>query len=144
MNLQLDELKERLSKIPRLDLNWEQQEELKLLSSGFYNISKTIYGKASALLMRIDAHYWRALKHLENTKRKAYFLKKIRGKKYYTGYELDIDDYTRHWLSANGGNYDPALIECLESNWGYKAEKNKYLPEGYSIYRFSEKEDHAN
>lgn len=86
----------------------------------------------------ITPHYWRARQALENSSKCKTYLKKIRGKKYYPLYELDIDHYTCHWLAANEDRpdlYPKEVIQAIDEHFSYRPEKNKYLPEGMSVYR---------
>lgn len=89
----------------------------------------------------IAAHYWRAREHIEESKNSKSLLRKIRGKKYYPGYTLDIDHYTRHWLWANHDRRDLfpiEVIESMKSDFFYEPEENKHLPNGMSCYQFSD------
>lgn len=82
-------------------------EAWKLLSAE--DTSLTI--KARALLLLIEAHYWRAREHLEARPKAEQ--RRIHGKRYCRGYELDIDVYTRHWLHANGDRMPPEVVQCV-------------------------------
>lgn len=106
---------------------------------------------------RIWSHYWRARIALEDSPTKKEYvskLKKIRGKKYYLGYRLDIDHYTNHWLWANGDREGPEVLAWIydpikgdfsryKNNeyklWfdpPYYSEQSKYLSKGASLYVF--------
>lgn len=88
--------------------------------------------KAQALLRVIDAHYWRAREHFETLPRSKQ--RRIHGKRYCPGYELDIDVYTRHWLHANGDMIAPEVVECVREQWGYKPEPSRFLAKGKTSY----------
>ena len=106
----------------------QKSEAWKLLAAK--DTSLTI--KAQALLRVIEAHYWRALEHLDALPRAAQ--RRIHGKRYSPGYQLDIDVYTRHWLHANGDRIAPEVVECVRELWHYEPEQSRFLAKGYSIY----------
>jgi len=103
-------------------------EAWKLLSAEDTNL--TI--KAQALLLLIDAHYWRAREHLEAMPKADQ--RRIHGKRYCRGYELDIDVYTRHWLHANGDRMPPEVVQCVQDQWYYKPEQSPFLAKGQTSY----------
>lgn len=82
----------------------------------------------------IYCHYWRAREHLENQPTKL-LLRKAAGAHYYDGYQLDIDLYTKHWLHAMGYFFDSEVLNAIETEWGYKPQETKFLPEGNTMYR---------
>lgn len=88
--------------------------------------------KAQALLRVIDAHYWRAREHLEARPRAEQ--RRIHGKRYCPGYQLDIDVYTRHWLHANGDRIAPEVVECVREQWYYEPEPSRFLAKGQTSY----------
>ncbi len=102
--------------------------------------SKGDYQAAAYPLLHyiIAADYWRAREALEAMKDYKKNIKKIMGKKYFTGYLLDIDHYTNHWLAANGHRkelFAKETVQALQDEFGYEPEANKYLPKGMSIYQ---------
>lgn len=94
------------------------------------NTSLTI--KAQALLRVIDAHYWRAREHLEARPRTEQ--RRIHGKRYSPGYQLEIDVYTRHWLHANADRIAPDVIETVREQWHYEPEQSPFLAKGQTSY----------
>jgi hypothetical protein len=88
--------------------------------------------KAQALLRVIDAHYWRAREHLEARPRSEQ--RRIHGKRYSPGYQLDIDVYTRHWLHANGDRIPSGVVECVREQWHYEPEPSRFLAKGQTSY----------
>jgi len=88
--------------------------------------------KAQALLRVIDAHYWRARERLEEQPKSVQ--RRIHGKRYLPGYELDIDVYTRHWLHANRHIIAPDVVECVREQWHYDPEPSRFLAKGQTIY----------
>lgn len=136
----IDEEKIGLMNFQKMDSSeyyptYHEREEFK--SEGWREISKTDdpNKKAWFFLYRVIwSHYWRAREEIEKNSKRKSLLKKIRGKKYYPGYILDIDHYTKHWLWANKGMLDEATIKATE----YEPEENKYLPEGRTSYYFPE------
>lgn len=99
-------------------------------------ISLTI--KAQALLRVIDAHYWRAREHLEARPKSEQ--RRIHGKRYCPGYQLDIDVYTRHWLHANGDRIAPEVVEAVREQWYYEPEQSRFLAKGQTSYAIPNKE----
>lgn len=86
----------------------------------------------------ISAHYVRAWAALQNSK--AAFRRKVYGKRYSPGYELDIDVYTNNWLHSLRnhvalGRHSKARKDFLTYNPSYKPVRNKYLPDGMTIYQ---------
>lgn len=118
-------------------MDYEEREKLKKEGWEKFSDCKTPSGKTQVLMHYIiTAHYWRAREFIESRKDYAKCLKKIRGRKYYKGYQLDIDHYTENWLFANKGQEfmkDGVLESC--KTW-YEPKKSKYLPKGMSIYQF--------
>lgn len=82
------------------------------------------------------AHYWRAREDIESQRNSKSLLRKIRGKKYCPGYQLDIDHYTKHWLHANKRIIHEEVLNVIKEKWGYEPEETKYLPEGCTSYQF--------
>lgn len=105
----------------------------------YHRQRKNFYHAAFYLLHGvISSHYWRAREAIENNRKCKSLLRKIRGKNYYPGYQLDIEHYVSHWLGANGDRRDLFPIEVvrsLEEEFYFKAEKNKYLPSGMTNYQ---------
>lgn len=114
-------------------LDYQQRETLKREASAVMNSDATLHARSWAALHFIEAHYWRALECLEDSSRT--LQKKVYGINYGTGYELDIDVYTRHWLHANGDKLSDAITGYLKEVFYYEAVESKYLPRGASIYR---------
>ena len=89
-------------------------------------------------------HYWRARKAIENASTKKDYIDKLKKimkcerYKYTSGYRLDIDHYTKHWLYANQGRENPEVIAAIKDTFGYEPLKNKYLAKGYSMYIFND------
>lgn len=86
----------------------------------------------------IWSHYWRARYAIENSSKPRTLLKKIRGKKYYSKYILDIDHYTKYWNFSNGDRHDLFSLEVknlLDNH--YPEEECKYMPKGYTTFIFS-------
>lgn len=88
--------------------------------------------KAQALLRVIDAHYWRAREHIEALPRAAQ--RRIHGKRYCPGYQLDIDVYTRHWLHANGDRIASDVVDFVREQWSYEPEPSRFLAKGETSY----------
>lgn len=94
--------------------------------------------KANYLLhLQVWSHYWRAREAIEDCPRPATVLRKIRGRKYHSGYTLDIDHYTEHWLWAVGEDYPPEIIKEVENTWHYKPIKNRYMRKDEVYYYIS-------
>jgi len=107
-------------------MNYETRENYKRDAYKIINSNQSNFAeKAHALLYGvITSHYWRARIHLKHLP--VLFQKKIHGKRYCKGYRLDIDIYTRHWLEANGRNYDIEIIKEIK-NIGYEPELSHFL-----------------
>lgn len=88
--------------------------------------------KAQALLRVIDAHYWEAKERLEARPKAEQ--RRIHGKRYAPGYQLDIDVYTRHWLHANGDRIAPEVVEVVREQWCYEPEESRFLAKGQTSY----------
>ena len=100
-------------------------------------IAKSVREKAFYFVNYIIwSHYWRAREDIESKKKRQTILRKIRGKKYYPYYQLDIDHYTRHWLHANRKSLSEEVLGLISEEWGYEPEENKFLPEGCTQYQF--------
>jgi hypothetical protein len=100
------------------------------------NKDATPYQKAHAYLYRIIwSHYWRARESMESQRRHKSNLKKVMGNSYYPGYRLDIDHYTNHWLYANGNRISNEVLKIIAEEYFYEPKKNKYLPEGMTLYQ---------
>lgn len=84
----------------------------------------------------IWCHYWRAREDVENSINQKTLLRKIRGKKYFNNYKLDIDHYTKHWLYANKDSLSQDVLNEIKKIWGYEPEENKFLPKGCTGYQF--------
>lgn len=130
------------------NMDYHDQEKLKSLAwSLIFEYKKLKNFKACAFYLLhgvITSHYWRARQFLERRKNHESLLRKIRGKKYYPFYELDIDHYTCHWLDANGDRQDlfpSEVIDHIKNDFHYVAEKCKYMPKGMTTYQFSIKKN---
>jgi len=110
------------------DLDKQKAEAWRLLASE----ETSLPIKAQALLRVIDVHYWRAREHLESRPRSEQ--RRIHGKRYSPGYQLDIDVYTRHWLHANGDSIAPEVVEYVREQWYYEPEQSKFLAKGQTSY----------
>jgi len=124
---------------------YREREESKNKGWELYKKTEDINKKASILLHYIiNSHYWRARKLLEDSPKTQTLLSKIRGKKYYPGYTLDIDHYVKNWIASNGDRLlSPDVLDVLEE-MSYPKEKCKYMPDGNSIYVFEEVNDEQN
>jgi len=91
-----------------------------------------LFKKSRALLLVIEAHYWRAREHLEAWSKSAQ--RRVHGKRYCPGYQLDIDVYTRHWLFTNGDSEDQEVVTYLREQCGYYPEPSRFLPKGRTSY----------
>lgn len=111
-------------------MEYEERERLKEEGWKLFSESKTSHGKAGAIMRFVVlAHYYRAVENLKKSQ-----IKKIVGKKYVPGYELDIDDYSRHWLFSMKDHFQSDVFEAL-CEW-YEPEECKFLPKGCTCYRF--------
>lgn len=116
--------------------SYETREKVKL--EGWQKIANasSVREKAFYYLQHIIwSHYWRAREAIESASKPQFLLRKIRGRKYYLYYELDIDHYTNHWLHAFKDIIPMEVVNIIEEEWGYKPQENKYLPKGYSLYQ---------
>lgn len=118
-------------------MNYHEREQQKaeawqLLESA----EESLETKARALLLVIDAHYWRAREHLEALPMAKQ--RRIHGKRYCSGYELSVDVYTRHWLHANGNRIAPEVMQAVREQWYYEPEASKFLEQGKTIYATSD------
>ena len=95
-------------------------------------VSADTWTQASAVLRWIDECYWDARKHFEAMPKSVQ--KRIHGKRYCLGYELDIDVYTRHWLAANSDKLAPGMLDFVREHFGYKPESSRFLEKGQTIY----------
>lgn len=118
-------------------MDYEEREKLKIKGWKLFYDAENAGQKANILLhFIITSHYWRAREELENRSDTAKCLKKIRGSKYYSGYTIDIDHYTEHWMHANQEH------ECMqngvmeEMKHYYTPRESKYMPKGHSSYYF--------
>ncbi len=119
-------------------MEYKEREELKRKGWDDFSKAETPSGKCQVLMHTIiKSHYWRAREALENRKDCKACLKKIRGSKYYPGYELDIDHYTEHWLFANQDHecMMNGVKEAAEEDW-YTPKESKYMTKGCSSYSF--------
>lgn len=115
-------------------LDYYEREKLK--QEGWNHISdeNPPHQNAYYFLHKISkAHYFRAREALEVRPDYRKFLRKIVGKKYSPGYELDIDHYTQHWLHANKHLMNEATFQYF-TDWFYSPKESKYLPKGHTEY----------
>lgn len=144
----IDELNERWNSLecttnPHSDIwDYEFREAIKDLAWLLIREhlkEKNYYAAAFYLLHGvISSHYWRAREAIENHRKSKSLLRKIRGKKYYPHYELDIDHYTCHWLGANHDRrelFPEEVVKVIAEQFYYEPEKNKYLPMGMTNYQ---------
>ncbi len=116
-------------------MNYKERERVKTKGFKIYNDkTKSINERALALLNIITSHYWRARLCIENGRTPQTVLRKIMGKTYEKGTELDIHCYTKDWLGSNGDRYDKEIVKVLEQEYGYVSRKNRYLGDGCSVY----------
>lgn len=117
-------------------MDYDEREKLKSEGWKEFNEATTPSHKANIILHRIiTAHYWRAKEELEHRRDCKSCLRKIRGKKYYPGYELDIDHYAENWIYAQRNRdfmKDGVYEELLKS---YEPIKSNYLPDDCSVYQ---------
>jgi hypothetical protein len=115
-------------------LDYEQRETLKEEATAV--LAQTDYPmhvRAQALQRWIEAHYWRARERLEASSHK--FQRRVHGKRYCPGYELDIDVYTRHWLAAVAPQIaEQDVVAYIVAEFGYQPEMSRFLPRGHSYY----------
>lgn len=118
--------------------SYQEREKAKSIGWPLFSELKIIrdYHLAVRCLLNsiVWAHYWRCRENIEERKNCKTILRKIRGKHYYTGYELDIDHYTRNWLWANSDLLCKEILEYLKEYWGYEPEENKFMKKGYTEY----------
>lgn len=116
-------------------MDYYEREEIKGIAWGLLRGEQSsLDEKACAIFMIIDAHYWRAREQLDDMP--ASFRRRVHGKRYTKGYELDIDVYTRNWLAANKnipGCQD--AVEHFMKSTGYAPEASKFLPDGATSYK---------
>lgn len=62
------------------------------------------------------------------------FRRKVHGRRYMSGYKLDIDVYTRHWLWANGDTFPSDIIQEIANRFYYEPECHKMMPKGSTMY----------
>jgi hypothetical protein len=120
------------------DVSYEELEELKRMGWIRFAQSSDAGHKAYVLMNYIiTAHYWRAREQLETCNNYEICIKKIAGKNYSHGYELDIDHYTEHWLHAQrkAAYMQDGVLEYFIENW-YTPNPCKYLPDGCTAYVF--------
>lgn len=132
--------KEGFSMIERI-LPYDERENLKRVAWEAFHKSENEFGKASALLGVIEAHYWREREYLDFDRYKRKHLKMAVQKKYFPGYELDIDHYTLHWLHSMRHLVPKEVLFALKKQWGYEPVQSKYLPDGCTSYQWPEKEN---
>jgi len=122
-------------------MQYAEREALKTKAWKAINSKETeISEKAWGMLAIIEAHYWRAREDLEAMPKTAQ--RRIHGKRYLPGYQLDIDVYTRHWLASNtcltSNTCIPIpseVIEHVKTKGYYTPEKSKFLQPGQTSYR---------
>lgn len=100
-------------------------------------IGANTWEQGVALLRWIDECYWDARKHFEAMPKAVQ--KRIHGKRYSPGYEMDIDVYTRHWLAANGDKLAPGVLDYVREHFGYEPEPSRFLGKGQTIYALPQK-----
>jgi hypothetical protein len=116
-----------------IEMNYHEREQQKTEAWRLLGDPETsLMTKAQALLRVIEAHYWEAREHLEA--RPISEQRRIHGKRYCPGYQLDIDVYARHWLHANGDSMPPEVIETVREHWYYKPEPSRFLAKGQTSY----------
>jgi hypothetical protein len=119
--------------------NYHDREEFKSMGWERYRAGGTPGSRAGGVLMIIDAHYHGQVEVLECDPKRRSHTKMAVGRKYYPGYELDIDHYTRHWLHSMGHLIDGDVLFFLQEFMGYYAEKSKYLEKGHTVYHFQKR-----
>jgi hypothetical protein len=92
------------------------------------------------LMVVIDGHYWEAKAMLDG--QPLSYQRRIYGKRYCHGYELDIDVYTRNWLHANSDALGSELMEHVKE-YGYSPEASKYLLKGQKMYAIPVEQRHG-
>lgn len=116
-------------------LNYAAREELKALGRELCaSSSQPLPVRALGLLAWIKGHYWRAKEALEGSPKS--FQRRVLGKRWAPGIEIEFDWYVRHWLDANGMRVrEQDVVQCLQDEFGYTPEKSPYLPPGATYYR---------
>lgn len=117
-------------------MEYQEREKVKNEAWELFSKASTDAHKANILLHGvITPHYWRARENLEARKNLKSLLKKIFPKKYFPGYEMDIDHYTEHWLFAqkNAPFMTEGIFEQLCKF--YDPKESKYLPAGCTEYQ---------
>lgn len=119
-------------------MDYLEREELKQDAWNVINSKESPRKKAWAALDLIEAHYWRALEALNALPKP--MQRKIYGKRYYPPHQLEIDEYTCHWLASNGERLIPhPVLQALYAEFPcYKPKKHRYLPIGCTIYTLSD------
>ena len=117
-------------------MEYEEREKIKSEAWKQFSEASSDSHKANILLHGVVLpHYWRAREKLEAKKNLKSSLKKIFNKKYCSGYEMDIDHYTEHWLFAqkNASFMTEGIFEQLCQY--YDPKESKYLPAGCTEYQ---------
>jgi len=95
-----------------------------------------IHQRASALLRVIEAHYWHARQALEAQPKE--FLRKVLGKRYTTGIQIEIDWYTSNWLASMEGlrpfHEIAEETKYIIEEFGYKPERHRFMKPGNTTY----------
>lgn len=98
--------------------------------------------KGRALLILIEAHYFRAAEQIDSLPKvkRLSALSRIQGNRNIVGMPLIFKVYAGHWLHANVGTIWPDAVTpevvSLLRLWGYKAEKSPFMQKGMTGYTF--------
>ena len=114
-------------------LDYHQREKLKHEASVVFHGDFDVPTRATALLYWCESHYWRAKEDLEGCTKAVQ--RKVHGKRYMPGYELELEVYTRHWLWALGSKLaGDDILNYISDTYGFTPEKSKFLEKGKTIY----------
>lgn len=114
--------------------DYHEREQLKTKAWESFKKGTNDREKAFAILQVCRCHYWRAGEALDANPKRISLLRKVRGKKYYGGYELEFDHYIPHWLFAQSHLFPDDVMKEIKNTWHYEPEESKYLPKGYTQY----------
>jgi len=115
-----------------MSICYEQREIIKKEAWEILRSDAHIHIKSQAMLNIIDAHYWRAREGFDKYPKKTQ--RRIHGKRFLRGYQLDIDVYTRHWLWAQEmAPIDKSVRDYVIKNF-YTPEQSRFMGKGKTTY----------
>jgi hypothetical protein len=118
---------------PHLRWSYLDRERLKEEAWAMVASDEPLHARASALMLVIQAHHWRAIEHLEGCSKQ--FQRQVQGKRYRPGCRLDFDLYVRNWLWASGpSSQEQDVLRYVVDEMGYQPERNRFMPHGASYY----------